>query len=398
MTLGTASASAGTPPVSATGTVSCTGIVGSLKFTPPLTRTGGSAENVKVKAKATGCKAPASNVTTATFAGKITGSISMTSSACKSLVGPQNVSGFLTVKWNAKAGKAKISPTSIGLFQITGTFLGSNGNVGYQFLNQRGRGSFSGTSFGGEIDSSQSATQISAVCSSKKGLKKLTLDAGDVTDSIVCASGCPYTNLQDAINAVEAATIANPITVAPGTYTNTGNFDVNGGTVDIEGAGSNPSTGTVLDGQHNGAVLLVNCGANLTISGVDITNGHGTDGGGISNCGGQVAFGGAVAIANNVATASGGAIFNVNNGTVTFDTGSRVAISGDNAGDFGGGIFNNNGTVTFDTGSTVIISNNTASTSGGGIYSGLGTVTFATGSKQIFSGNSPNDCDNVTCP
>ena len=183
ITLGASSVSAGTPPVNTTGSVSCSGIVGSLKFTPALTITGGSFEAVKVKVKATGCNAATSNVTTGNFTGKITGTISTSRVNCDSFFATQNVSGLLTVKWSAKVGKSKTNPTSIGLFQIVGTTSGSNGNAGLRLVNQATRGSFSDASIGGEIDANQSAGQIAASCSSKRGLKKLTLDAGSLATS-----------------------------------------------------------------------------------------------------------------------------------------------------------------------------------------------------------------------
>ena len=171
----------------------------------------------------------------------------------------------------------------------------------------------------------------------------------------VCQSGCPYDNLQSAIQAVENGTIKNPITVGPGDYQGT-NASVKG-SVAIRGVGDG-SDGTILDGSGSGPVILLEKPGNLTISGVEIYHGNSDlDGGGIFNVGATVTFDGPVSITNNAATGNGGGISN-DGGTVNFDAGSTVSITGNTARVDGGGIYNTGGTVNFDAGSTVSITGN----------------------------------------
>ena len=80
--VGVQSASAGGPPVDGTGTVSCTGATGLLKFSPPLNFSGTSPETVSVKTTLHGCHASGSDVTTSNFNGKGKGTISTSSNNC----------------------------------------------------------------------------------------------------------------------------------------------------------------------------------------------------------------------------------------------------------------------------------------------------------------------------
>ncbi len=179
---GAESAWAGSPPVNGTGTLSCTGASGLLKFNPPLNFTGGSSETVGVKVTLTGCNASGGNVTTPNFTGKGKGTISASSNNCTNLAGQQSVSGSVTIKWSGKAGKSKLNTSTLTLTQITGTASGSNGNVGFTFSNQSLSGSFAGST-SGEVDSNQNASEAAAACNSKKGMKKLTLVAGSVSQA-----------------------------------------------------------------------------------------------------------------------------------------------------------------------------------------------------------------------
>lgn len=263
-----------------------------------------------------------------------------------------------------------------------------------------------------------SATQAPSV--------EVALTATSRTPETVCATGCAYSDLQDAIDAVEAGSLGNPITLAPGVYTHKGNFVVTG-TVAIVGAGDDPTTGTVLDGQNNGSVLIVNSAAgHLTLSGVDITHGASAGfGGGIDNSLGTVTLEGAVAVTDNTADVTssglGGGIANqgvlsfaagstititdngaftgggiLNDGTMTFDDGSTVSIA-TNTARYGGGIANMKGTLLFATGSTVSITGNTATGGLGGGFESLGTVTYQSGSTLTISGNTLDNCYGI-CP
>lgn len=175
------SAYAGSPPVAGTGTLSCSSAAGSLKFAPPLNFTGGSAETAKVKVNF-GCSASGGNVTTPSFTGKASGSLSTSSNDCTSLDGTESVSGTLTIKWTAKDGKAKLDTSVVTLTSITGEPAGANGDAGFTFSHQAVSGSFAG-SISGQIDSSETAGTLagSTGCGAKKGLKKLAIVAGTVS-------------------------------------------------------------------------------------------------------------------------------------------------------------------------------------------------------------------------
>jgi len=177
--VGVQSASAGSPPVTGTGTVSCTGATGQLGFKPPLNFTGGSAETASVKVTLHGCSVSGSNVTHSNFNGSGKGSLSTATNNCTSLAGTQPVSGSVTIKWTGKAGTAKLINTTLTLTSITGVPAGANGNAGFAFSNQATSGSFAGT-MSGELDSNASASMLagSSGCGAKKGLKKINIVSG----------------------------------------------------------------------------------------------------------------------------------------------------------------------------------------------------------------------------
>jgi len=178
--VGVQAASAGSPPVNGTGTVSCTGATGQLKFSPPLNFTGGSPDTASVKVSLHGCDGGGgSNVTTSNFNGKGKGTISTSSNNCTSLAGTQPVSGSVTIKWTGKAGTAKLNTTTLTLTTITGVPAGANGNAGFTFSTQATSGSFAG-SMSGELDSNASASMLagSSGCGAKKGLKKINIVSG----------------------------------------------------------------------------------------------------------------------------------------------------------------------------------------------------------------------------
>ena len=87
----------------ATGTVTCTGVSGSAKFSPALTSSGPTSGTEKITTKITfsHCTTSGSNVTahsnaTGSAKGTITDS---TGSSCTGLFGVINVSASLPVKW-----------------------------------------------------------------------------------------------------------------------------------------------------------------------------------------------------------------------------------------------------------------------------------------------------------
>jgi len=179
-TIGVGAAVAGAPPpVTGTGTVSCTGAAGKVSFSPPLTGAGPtSPDTATIAVTLKGCTASAgSNVTSASFTGKVAGSITTPSQNCTGLVGTNNVSGTLSVAWTGKAGKAKLNPSSLSLTQIKGLASGTlnPNNPGFQFGTQYGltadpvTASFAASSANGEIDAGVSTAKLTATCTKATG-------------------------------------------------------------------------------------------------------------------------------------------------------------------------------------------------------------------------------------
>ncbi|MEY2527898.1 MAG: hypothetical protein QOE73_2669 [Verrucomicrobiota bacterium] len=150
----------------------------------------------------------------------------------------------------------------------------------------------------------------------------------------------------------------------------------------ISGPGANLLTvqRSTAGGTPNFRIVHIASGAfNVTISGLTISNGNTTaGGGGISNDGpSTVNVADCTISGNNASSGGGGGIENgVNNAMVTL---TNSTVSGNTA-FFGGGIFNNS-TVTL-TNST--LSGNMSSNSGGGIFNNGGTVTLT---NSTLSGN-----------
>ena len=177
----------------------------------------------------------------------------------------------------------------------------------------------------------------------------------------------PYLTIQQGLDNVANAGTVN---IASGTYTGTGNtnLDVKTSDVTIKGSDEDPTT---IDGQGTNTALTVNSGEKVTIKNLTIQNTPGA----ITNNGGDLTVIGSN-LKSNTAPGFGGAIA-VNSGTLTV-TGSTFT---NNHADYSGaiGIQSASGTVS---GST--FTGNTAGHNGGAIANdGILSVTDST-----FTGNS----------
>ena len=214
----------------------------------------------------------------------------------------------------------------------------------------------------------------------------------------VCASGCPFTSVQDAI---DAANPGDTIHICAGTY---GGVNIVNKDLTLRGAGQERTT---LDGQENGAVVTIAAGVTVHLEGLRIIRGSATSGGGIRNngtltltecgvSGSSAAFGGGIfnlgsltltecSVSGSSADSDGGGIFNL--GTLTL-TECSVTVNG--AGNNGGGI-RNVGTLTLTDSS---VTDNGAGGDGGGIYN-QDTLTL-NGTNTIADNEAPpgtpNDC------
>lgn len=192
-----------------------------------------------------------------------------------------------------------------------------------------------------------------------------TLDCGSCTPPLqcgdgvcracdVCASGCAFTSVQAA---VDAATAGDTILICAGTYPTAATI-----TKDLTligaGAGTNPSAGTILDGEQRNNVLFIREGT-VTLRTMTITRGGFTfDGAGILNRGTLFVEG--VDILNNRATYAGGGIHN--EGALTVRGNSRIE---ENFAGYGGGGLSNLSTITLEDCS---IARNTSEGRGGGLW------------------------------
>ena len=141
--------------------------------------------------------------------------------------------------------------------------------------------------------------------------------------------------------------------------------------------GSGPAVLTI-SGANSYPVFNIASSATVTINGMTIANGNGTNGGGISNAGTLTVDN--VAISDNLAQSSGGAISS--SGTLTLN---GVSLSGNGSNSFGGAI-NLVGSSTLAVSYSTFSGNR--SSLGGAIYGGSGSSTVI---ESTFSGNTAVD-------
>ena len=205
----------------------------------------------------------------------------------------------------------------------------------------------------------------------------------------------PYLTIQQGLDNVANAGTVN---IAPGTYTGTGNtnLDVKTSEVTIKGSDQDP---TIIDGQGTNTALTVNSGEKVTIKNLTIQNTPGA----ITNNGGDLTvigsnfksntasgFGGAIAVNSGTLAVSGSTFTNNHasySGAIGVQTGSG-SVSGstftDNTATASGGAIANDGIL------SVISSTFTGNTAGnlGGAIASDGTLTV-TGNN--FESNSASN-------
>ena len=191
----------------------------------------------------------------------------------------------------------------------------------------------------------------------------------------VCRQGCSFSTIQAA---VDAANPGDTINIAEGTYKEEVHIYKS---LTIRGAGAGK---TIVDGNQDGTVFIIDPGIDVTLSGMAIQNGLASlsGGGGIFNRGRLTISD--VTITGNSAGASGGGAGIYNAGPLTMNSGtvSGNSITTETFG-YGIGVYNS-GTFTMNGGT---ISENSASGTnqhGGGVYN-VGTF-FMNGGT--ISGNS----------
>lgn len=188
----------------------------------------------------------------------------------------------------------------------------------------------------------------------------------------VCASGCAYTTIADAI---AAAASGDTISITDAVHSESG-IVVNQN-LTIEGQGA---SATAVDGGGTGTVFTIDSGVTVTFQNLTIQNGSAWFGGGILNEGGAVTLNNTV-IAGNQVFGYGAGIFNAG-GTVLLN---NSTLSGNTSFIYGGGIFSESGAVAI---SNSTISENSAFNFGGGLFNESGTLTIV---GSTFSGNSADN-------
>lgn len=216
----------------------------------------------------------------------------------------------------------------------------------------------------------------------------------------VCASGCPYTAIQDAIDDPAGPTT---IRLCAETYGETLRITKN---LTLRGVGDGDD-GTVLDGQGVAQTAVIDDGPTVAMEQLRITGGSA---GGVFVSDGTLALTACTITGNSDAVGGGGiyapnpeSIVTLTNCTVSDNTvggggggiyspdGSvtlnNSRVSGNVAGTSGGGIYNPGGTIILN---DSIVTENEAPGGGGGIYSPSGTVDL--NGSSVVCGNEPDQC------
>ncbi len=229
-----------------------------------------------------------------------------------------------------------------------------------------------------------------------------------------CASGSGICSLRDALAAAsndDAGNITFDTTVFATaqtiSLTTGGTLDI-GNNMSIVGPGANLLS---IDGGNAVEVFNIASGSTVAISGVTITNGSSSDGGGIYNAGtltvtnsaftsnsssyagGAIENGGTLTVANstfsgNSSSYAGGAIDSDHGTTLTVANSTFSANTTANSGGYGGGIYADDGSALTVVNSTF---NGNTATNGGGVY-GKGTMVTANMlSPDAIAGSSYTD-------
>lgn len=197
-----------------------------------------------------------------------------------------------------------------------------------------------------------------------------------------CTVTCAGSPVLCGANLSRALLAGGTVVVCPGRYA--GGFTVTSDTILVgAGAGDNPATSTILDGQGVDRVLLVKEDIALSLAGVSVVNGAvaGENGGGLVGENNNDIGIADCAFVNNKGLLGGAIIA----GRTLRISGSR--FSGNSA-DRGGGLY------FVGAGATCLISatdfsNNTATSEGGAIFRGGGNITLNT---TTFNNNQPTNC------
>jgi len=167
-------------PATATGSVHCSSVSGSIANSPPLTTSGSAAETGTVTVKFSHCSTSGSNVSVVS-SGVGTSTLTGTSS-CSALV--KSVAISIDTTWTPKS----IKPSIISFSGLSVT-KDTAGDAGYALPGTGGRakviGSFAGNDKGAgstvSVYTNETATQLVSACSEPSGLASVTFASGEAT-------------------------------------------------------------------------------------------------------------------------------------------------------------------------------------------------------------------------
>jgi parallel beta-helix repeat protein len=150
-----------------------------------------------------------------------------------------------------------------------------------------------------------------------------------------------------------------------------------------------PAAGVTVSGNHSSRVFQVDGGVTVSLSGMTITGGSASNGGGLADDGGTATLTNCT-VSGNIAAGNGGGLYN-NSGTMAL---INCTVSGNIAGGNGGGLYNNSGTTAL---TNCTVGGNSASNGGGaftgGVYYYYGGTYYGTTALTncTVSGNSASD-------
>ncbi|MEZ0299943.1 MAG: right-handed parallel beta-helix repeat-containing protein [Candidatus Methylacidiphilales bacterium] len=181
-------------------------------------------------------------------------------------------------------------------------------------------------------------------------------------------------------NGVDAVAAGGHVYVAAGTFLQTGQVNIRKA-LTLSGTG----TGTILDGGLNSRLIVVDpgAGAQVNISGLQITQGRDTNGGALYVQSGSLNLSNTMFI-NNAATSVGGAIVNFSTGSLTL---SNVIFQNNSAGTAGGALYDAAGV------GPVSISNSTFTTN---YTSNFGGAVAHLSSSRLFVADTTFDTNAAT--
>ncbi len=202
-----------------------------------------------------------------------------------------------------------------------------------------------------------------------------TLKTTKTSDPYIQNTGDSYSTIQEAVDHAQSG---DTIIIDPGTYTGTGNYNIQINK-DLTLIGSNDTNNpTIIDAQGLGYIFTITAGVNVTLQYLTLINGNTANGGAITNYGTLTINN--CTFTNNTANENMGGAIN-NDGTLTINNSTFTDNNANN--DWGGAIYNT-GTLT-DTSNTF---NDNSAYNGGAIYNDNNGILTETNST--FTNNTAN--------